>query len=191
MNSIRQLAAITASATLGFALAFAPSLARAQAAAGANQDAAITTAGEKLFKAIADENLDAVQALTVHKYAKHLTKAELRPLPTGPKLLINYTGEVKVLRSSSKDAVVQATMFKPVTSDTPVREASMLTIYLVNDHGQWMASAPNKREAMGDASMEGGWYHPGEFTFCPNKGLEYVGNHFSNKLKCVTTAVCR
>jgi hypothetical protein len=191
MNSIRQLVAISASAALAFALAFAPSIARAQAAAGASEDAAITAAGEKLFKAIADDNLDAVQALTVHKYAKHLTQEQLRPLSTGPKLAIDYSGRVKVLRSSSDDAVVQAAMFKPETKDVPVAEASALNIYLVKEHGQWLASAPNKKQAQDDATMEGGWYHTGAFTFCPNKGLQYVGDHFSNKLNCRMTAVCR
>ncbi len=191
MNSIRQLVAISASAALGIALAFAPSIARAQAAAGASEDAAITAAGEKLFKAIADNNLDAVKALTVHKYAKHLTAEELRPLATGPKLAVDYNGQVKVLRSSSDDAVVQAVEFKPQTKDVPPAEASALNIYLVKEHGAWLASAPNKREAGVDATMEGGWYHPGAFTFCPNKGLEYFGDHFSNKLNCRMTAVCR
>jgi hypothetical protein len=189
MNSIRQLVAITASAALGFALAFAPSVARAQA--GASEDAAITAAGEKLFKAIADDNLDAVKALTVHKYAKHLTQEELRPVSTGPKLAIDYKGQVKVLRSSSDDAVVQAAMFTPQTKDVPVAEASALNIYLVKEHGAWLASAPNKREAGVDATMQGGWYHTGAFTFCPNKGLEYFGGHYSNKLNCRMTAICR
>jgi hypothetical protein len=191
MNSIRQLVAISASAALGFALAFAPSIARAQAAAGAKEDPAITAAAEKLFQAFAHGNLDAVKALTVHKYAKHLTREDLRPLATGPKLAIDYSGQVKVLRASSDDAVVQATMFQPETKDVPVAEASALNIYLVKDHGDWLASAPNKREAGDDATMQGGWYHTGAFTFCPNKGLEYVGDHFSNKLNCRMTAVCR
>jgi hypothetical protein len=191
MNSIRQLVAISASAALALAFALAPSIARAQAAAAGSEDAAITAAGEKLFKAIADNNLDAVQALTVRKYAKHLTQEELRPLPTGPKLAIDYDGKVKVLRSSSSDAVVQATMFKPQTKDVPVAEASALNIYLVKERGVWLASAPNKKQAEDDSTMQGGWYHPGAFTFCPNKGLEYVGDHFSNKLNCRMTAVCR
>jgi hypothetical protein len=191
MNSIRQLVAISASAALAFALAFAPSIARAQAAAGASEDAAITAAGEKLFKAIADDNLEAVKALTVHKYAKRMTAEELRPLSTGPKLAINYNGQVKVLRSTSDEAVVQATMFKPEGKDVPAGEASALNIYLVKEHGNWLASAPNKKAAADDSTMQGGWFHAGAFTFCPNKGLEYVGDHFSNKLNCRMTAICR
>jgi hypothetical protein len=191
MNPIRPLVVISASAALAFALAFAPSIARAQATAGAGEDAAITAAGEKLFKAIADNDLDAVKALTVRKYAKKLTAEELRPLATGPKLAIDYSGKVKVVRSSSDDAVVQAVMFKPQTKDVPVVEASALNIYLVKEHGNWLASAPNKKQAGDDSTMQGGWYHTGAFTFCPNKGLEYVGDHFSNKLNCRMTAECR
>jgi hypothetical protein len=191
MNSTRKFVMISATLALVFALAFAPSIARAQTAAEAKEDPAIMTAGEKLMKAIADEDLDAVKALTVKKYAKKLTKEELRPLQTGPKLAIDYDGKVKVLRASKDDAVVQATMFKPHSGEVPAGEASKLDIYLVNEHGEWLASAPGKRDAADDATMQGGWYHSGAFTFCPNKGLEYVGNHFSNKLNCRMTAVCR
>lgn len=223
MISFRQLAGIAATAILGLALASSPSFARAKKAAepAANPTQAITAAAQQLFKAIADGNVDAVKALTVPKYAKHLTAAELRPSPTGPKLKIiqgtgygsgvgfekevkakharamgremqvGYDGQIKIVRQSANDAVVEATMFQPITSDVPIREASQLKIYLVNQDGKWLASAPNKREAMNDATMNGGWYHTGAFTFCPNKGLEYVGSHFSNKLNCVSTAVCR
>jgi hypothetical protein len=176
---------------LTLALAFAPAIVRAQASAASAQDAAISAAGEKLFKAIADNNLDAVKALTVHKYAKHLTAEDLRPLSTGPKLVINYDGKVKVVRASGDDAVVEATMFKPESKEVPAGEATGLNIFLVKEHGQWLASAPKKSEADDDSTMQGGWYHPGAFTFCPNRGLVYVGNHFSNKLNCRMTAVCR
>lgn len=227
MISFRQLAGIAASATLGLALAFSPSFAHAREAAkskatpAANPQQAITTAAEQLFNAIAHEDVETVKSLTVPKYAKHLTKADLRPSPTGPKLQIiegtgygsgvgfekevktkhqrppghelenAFDGQVKIVRQSADDAVVEATMFKPVSSDIPIREASQLKIYMVNQKGKWLASAPNKKEAMGDATMDGGWYHTGSFTFCPNKGLVFVGNHFSNKLNCVETAVCR
>jgi hypothetical protein len=191
MNSTRKLVTISATLALVCALVIAPSIARAQAAAETKEDPAITAAGEKLMKAFAAEDLDGVKALTVKKYAKKLTKEELRPLQTGPKLAINYDGKLKVLRASKDDAVVQATMFKPQSTEVPAGEASKLDIYLVKEHGEWLASAPGKREAEDDATMQGGWYHSGAFTFCPNKGLEYVGNHFSNKLNCRMTAVCR
>lgn len=223
MISFRQLAGIAASAILGLALVSSPSFARAKKAAepAANPTQAITAAAGQLYKAIAADDVDAVKALTVPKYARHLTKAYLRPTATGPKLKIiqgtgfgsgvgfekevkakhprpaghemqvAFDGQIKILRQSANDAVVEATMFQPLTSDVPIREASQLKIYLVNQNGKWLASAPNKREAMSDETMNGGWYHTGAFTFCPNKGLEYVGSHFSNKLNCVSTAVCR
>ncbi|MGO9452793.1 MAG: hypothetical protein ACLQDV_17415 [Candidatus Binataceae bacterium] len=154
-------------------------------------DPALIMAAQKAFKAIADGDVDALQPLLEKKYAKKLTAEELRPSQAGPKVTVAYDGKVKVLRANDKDAVVQAIMFVPSSSDIPKGEASKLTVFMEKEKGEWLIDAPDKKEACDDATMNGGWYHPGAFTFCPNKGLEYEGNHFSNRLNCQACAVCR
>ncbi len=180
--------AVSAALALAIALAIAPVTARAQKSSA--NDAAITAAAQKIYKAIADDDADAARALVVKKYAKKVTKESMRPTQTGPKLGVAFDGNVKILRSTDKDAVVQATMFTP-PSDVPKGEADKLDVYLVNQNGTWLADAPDHKQAGTDATMDGGWYHSGAFTWCPNRGLEYVGSHFSNKLNCRATAVCR
>jgi hypothetical protein len=182
------LVAVSAASIIALGIALAPAAARAQEAASA--DPALTAAAQKIFKGIADDDADAVQAMVVKKYAKRVTKEQLRPPQTGPKLAVAYDANLKVLRATDKEAVVQATMFAP-PSDVPKGEASKLDIYLVKEKGQWLADAPDKKEAASDATMQGGWFHPGSFTYCPNTGIEYLGSHFSNKLNCRATAVCR
>jgi hypothetical protein len=95
------------------------------------------------------------------------------------------------MHADDKSAVVEANMFVPTSSDVPKGEASKLALFMEKDNGEWLVSAPSKREAQDDATMNGGWYHPGAFTFCPNEGLQYLGSHFSNKLNCQSTAACR
>jgi hypothetical protein len=190
MKLNKNLIAVLTACMIALAMALAPRAARAQAAA--NADPALTAAAQKIFKGIADDDADAVKAMVVKKYAKKVTKDSLRPAQTGPKLTVAFdAASVKVLRATAKDAVVQATMFSPASSEVPKGEASKLDIYMVKEKGQWMADAPNKKDAGDDATMQGGWYHPGSFTFCPNSGLEYLGSHFSNKLNCRATVVCR
>jgi hypothetical protein len=190
MKLTTKLFAVVTACMIVLGAALAPRIACAQAAASAKNDPALTAAALKIFQGIADDDADAVKATVVSKYAKKVTKEQLRPDQTGPKLTVAYDSNVKVLRATDKDAVVQATMFAPA-SDVPKGEASKLDIYMVKEKGQWLADAPDKKEAGDDATMQGGWYHPGAFTYCPNKGLEYLGSHFSNKLNCRATAVCR
>ncbi|MGO9603702.1 MAG: hypothetical protein ACLQAT_09950 [Candidatus Binataceae bacterium] len=135
--------------------------------------------------------MDALKPLVEKKYAKKLTADELRPTQTGPKVTVSYDGNVSVMRASNKDAVIQASMFEPVSSEDPKREVSKLTLFMEKEKGEWLLDAPDRKQAADDATMNGGWYHSGAFTFCPNKGLVYLGNHFSDKLNCKATAVCR
>jgi len=190
MNLTTKLFAVSTACIIALGVALAPRLACAQTDAAAKDDPTLTAAAKKIFQGIADDDADAVKATVVSKYAKKVTKEELRPEQTGTKLTIAYDSNVKVLRATDKDAVVEATMFAPA-SDIPKGEASKLDIYMVKEKGQWLADAPDRKEAGDDATMQGGWYHPGTFTYCPNKGLEYLGSHFSNKLNCRATAVCR
>jgi hypothetical protein len=154
-------------------------------------DPALVAAAQKAFKAIADGDVEALKPLVEKKYARKLTAEELRPAQTGPKVTVSYDGNVKVMHADDKSAVVEANMFVPTSSDVPKGEASKLALFMEKDNGEWLVSAPSKREAQDDATMNGGWYHPGAFTFCPNEGLQYLGSHFSNKLNCQSTAACR
>ncbi len=153
-------------------------------------DPALTTAAQKAFKAIADGDVEALRPLVEKKYAKKLTAQELRPEQTGPKVTISFDGNVRVMRSDDKTAVVQATMFT-AANDVPKGEATKLILFMVKDKEGWLVDAPDKKEAALDATMNGGWYHPGEFMFCPNRGLDFLGSHFSNKLNCQSTVICR
>ncbi|HXW84349.1 MAG TPA: hypothetical protein VEJ86_08080 [Candidatus Binataceae bacterium] len=154
-------------------------------------DPAIQATGEKLFKALADQDLDALKTMTVRKYAKKLTKDELRPVPTGPKLDVVYDGKVEVRRFSDHDAIVRAIFFKPQGSDVPVEQTQKLNIYLVKEKDGWFADAPDKKQAAPDATVAGGFFHNGAFTFCPNRGIEYLGGHFGVTPQCLATAICR
>ena len=62
---------------------------------------------------------------------------------------------------------------------------------MVREGGDWKAGAADKKQAQLDADINGGWYHAAFFTFCPNKGLLFVPNHFSRELECRAVAQCR
>jgi hypothetical protein len=188
MTRSSRLLALGTTAMIAVAIAGAASSPRAQEAAA---DPALTAAAQKAFKAIADGDVDALKPLVEKKYAKKLTADELRPPQTGPKLTVAYDGNVRVMRADERKGVVQANMFTPSSNDIPKGEASKLTLFMVKEKGGWVVDAPGKKEADDDATIKGGWYHPGAFTFCPNQGLEFFGNHFSNKLNCQSTAVCK
>jgi hypothetical protein len=149
-------------------------------------------AAKKLFQAIADNNLDNVKAGVENHYAKKLTAAELRPVPTGPKLDVAFDGNVKVLRQGDEYAVVAApNFFKPQAStEVPAGEVSQLDAYLTHSKWGWLASAPDRKQAAADADI-GGFYHHASFTFCPNRGMVFQPNHFSSKVEDESTAVCR
>jgi hypothetical protein len=165
---------------------------------GAGQPAAATTpadqelenAGKRLFKAIADGDVSVVAQNTVMRFIRKLNPDRLRPPLTGPKVSPSFDSKVTVVRSGAKDAVVEAQVFKPETTDVPGSEISRVRIYMVKEGGQWKASAADKKEAQDDADLNGGWYHASFFTFCPNKGLIFVPNHFSREIKCETVARC-
>jgi hypothetical protein len=170
---------------------FAQEGAGGTAAAGASDDQAqIQDAAKKAYQAIADGKIDDLWTLVQGKYDHKLRPEKLKPGETGPKITVAFDGNVKVMRASKKDAVVSANFFKPDSSDIPASEVSRLDLYMINDHGAWKIGAPDKKEAAFDGD-KGGWYHSGSFTFCPNKGMVFLGNHFSSKTDCDATAVCR
>ena len=159
--------------------------------AGASGDQAqIQDAAKKAYQAIADSKIDDLWVLVQNKYDRKLRPERLRPGDIGPKVSVAFDGNVKVLRAGKKDAVVGANFFKPDSSDIPASEVSRLDLYMVNEHGSWKIGAPDKKEAGFDGDR-GGWYHSGSFTFCPNKGMVFLPNHFSSNTECTATAVCR
>ena len=188
MTPSSRLLALRTTAVIAIAIAITASSPRGQEAAA---DPALTAAAQKAFKAIADGDVEALKPLVAKKYAKNLTAEQLRPVQTGPKVAVAYDGNVRVMRADDRKAVVQANMFTPSSNDIPKGEASKLTLFMVKEKGGWVVDAPGKKEAEDDVTMNGGWYHPGAFTFCPNRGLEYLGSHFSNKLNCQSCAVCK
>jgi hypothetical protein len=151
----------------------------------------LEAAARKFFKAFVDGDLDTIKSMTVKRYGRHLTKEMLRPVETGPKLSLAFDGKVNILRAGPEDAIVEADIFKPLSKEIPPADAQKLVLYMVNEDGQWLVDAPKRKQAGSDATVQGGWFHPGRFTWCPNKGLAYQGSHFSNKLYDRTTAVCR
>lgn len=178
-------------AALALALAaFATAFAQAAAPAASPDQQQIQDAAKKAFQAIADSHIDDLWVLVVGKYDHKLRAEKLRVTETGPKLDVAFDGNVKILRAGNDDAVVAANFFKPTSSDTPVTEVQRLELYMVKDHGVWKITAPNKKQAGYDADR-GGWYHAGSFTFCPNKGMVFLPNHFSSKTDCTAAAVCR
>ena len=104
------------------------------AAASADQ-AAIQDTAKKAYQAIADSKIDDLWTLVQSKYDRKLRPENLRPGDTGPKVSVAFDGNVKVLRTGKKDAVVGANFFKPDSSDIPASEVSRLDLYLVKDHG--------------------------------------------------------
>lgn len=177
-----------------FALALAlslPAFAQENAGGAAQPDQALADAAKKAYKAVVDNNPDLFKTVTQGRFAHAVKNDTLRPAPTGPKVDVSWDGNVKVLRQSAKDAVVTANVFKPQSSDIPASEVSRLDLYMrKNRKGEWVVSAPDKKEAQPDAD-NGGWYHSAAFTLCPNKGVVFVPNHFSSKTECTATAVCR
>ena len=88
------------------------------AARGASGDqAAIQDAAKKAYQAIADSKIDDLWTLVQSKYDHKLRPEKLRPGETGPKVSVAFDGNVKVLRTGKKDAVVGANFFKPDSSD--------------------------------------------------------------------------
>lgn len=171
--------------------ALAQEAAGGAAGAGASgHQAQIQDAAKKAYQAIGDSKIDDLWVLVQNKYTRKLSPEGLRPGATGAKVSVAFDGNVKVLRQGKEDAVVAANFFKPDSSDTPASEVSRLDLYMVNDHGTWKIGAPDKKEAGFDGDG-GGWYHSGSFTFCPNKGMTFLANHFSSKTECDATAVCR
>jgi hypothetical protein len=161
----------------------------AEAGAGAKTDAIQTAAG-RLFKALADGDVSVVAQNTVTKYITKLQPDRIRMPATGPKLKAAFDGQVKVLRSGQNDAVVEARLFTPDSSDVPVGEVSRVRIYMVQQAGEWKASAADKKEDGQDADINGGWYHAAGFTFCPNRGFIFTSNHFSREIDCAAVAQC-
>lgn len=190
MRKFANATARIAIAALALALAASASAFAQASAPGSSSDQAIQDAAKKAYQAIADNKIDDLWVLVVGKYDHKLRPEKLRVTETGPKLDVAFDGTVKVLRQTPKDAVVAANFFKPTSSDTPVTEVQRLELYMVNDHGSWKITAPDKKQAAYDAD-KGGWYHSGSFTFCPNKGMVFLPNHFSSKTDCTATAVCR
>jgi hypothetical protein len=182
-------AASSPAAESGAAETSAPASSNASAPAGKNQ-AQIQDAAKKAYQAIADSKIDDLWVLVESKYDRKLRPEKLRPLESGPKVSVAFDGNVKVLRQGKNDAVVGANFFKPDSNDTPASEVSRLSLYMVNDHGSWKIGAPDKKEAGFDGDR-GGWYHSGSFTFCPNKGMVFLPNHFSSQTTCASTAICR
>jgi hypothetical protein len=192
MTPSSKLVTLTTTIAIAVTFVFSASMLRAQESSAAATDPALTSAAQKAFKAIADGDAEAVKPLVEKKYAKHLTNEELRPPQTGPKVAVAYDGNVRVMRADGRSAIVQATMFAPSSNDIPKSEASKLTLFMYKEKGdEWLVGAPDKKQAEDDATITGGWYHPGAFTFCPNKGIEYLGSHFSSKLNCQAAAICR
>ncbi|HYB92451.1 MAG TPA: hypothetical protein VEC38_15550 [Candidatus Binataceae bacterium] len=191
MNPTSKLFEYCGAAMLAAGIVMCAPLAMAQDAGMQTPDPQIEATAQKLFKAIADQDVKTVQSLTAKRFQKKLAAQDLRPLPTGPKLNVAYDGKVEIRRFSAKDAVVSAAFFAPTSTDLPKTEGSRLDIYLVKEKAGWVAYPPDKKEAGTDASMAGGWFHNGAFTFCPNDGIDYIGGHFSTVEKCAATAVCR
>jgi hypothetical protein len=188
MTPSSRLLTLGTTAMIAIAIAVSASSLRGQEAAA---DPALIAAAQKAFKAIADGDVEALKPLVEKKYAKKLIAEELRPPQTGPKVTVAYDGNVRVMRADDRKAVVQANMFTPSSNDIPKGEGSKLTLFMVKEREGWVVDAPGKREADDDSTIKGGWYHPGSFTFCPNQGLEYLGSHFSNKLNCQSTVICK
>lgn len=164
---------------------------RAQEKSETGQESAqLNDAAQRLFKALAADDVSVVAQNTARKYIRKLSPAKLRPPSTGPKLTASFDGAVSVVRQSENDAVVEANIFTPESSDVPAGEVSRVRIYMVREEGDWKASAADKKEAHEDEDINGGWYHAAFFTLCPNIGLEFVPNHFSRSIKCEAVAQC-
>lgn len=178
---------IAAAALLMFGFQAAASFAQQSAAAS---DPQLAATAKKLYQAIASGNPDAVMALS-KKSRRNKISAQSISLPeTGPKLKATFDGNVEILRSDGKHAVVAANFYTPESKDIPAGEVKQLRIYFEKENGGWLADSPDRKEAMDDATLRGGWYHAGSFTFCPNQGLVYLPNHFSTSLHCRAASAC-
>jgi hypothetical protein len=151
----------------------------------------IENAAKRLYRGLANADMAAVFENTARRYEnRKLTPDKVRPHPTGPKIEPNWDSNVKIVRSDAKTAVVEAKFFKPDGSDIPEAEVDRLRVYLVKEGGNWVAWAPKRKEARDDTG-DGGWYHAGLFTFCPNRGIVFMPNHFSTEVDCTSVAACR
>jgi len=151
----------------------------------------IENAAKKLYRGIANSDMATIFENTSQKYLnRKLTPNKLRLPETGPKVTVSWDDEVTIVHSDDKTAVVEAGFFKPEGSDVPEQEVSRLRLFLINEHGAWVASAPKKKQAQLDAN-DGGWYHSALFTFCPNTGIQFLPNHFSTETNCKAVAICR
>ncbi|MGH7814512.1 MAG: hypothetical protein ACREQI_11005 [Candidatus Binataceae bacterium] len=153
-------------------------------------NAQLIATAKKLYAAIATGNVATVRALSERKVLHTISKDSLSLPATGPKLKITFDGKVEVLRSDGEYAVTAANFYTPRDADVPAAEVSQLRIFFEKKGGRWVAAAPDRKEAMGDATLAGGWYHHGAFTFCPNRGIVYLPNHFSNKFHCGAVVAC-
>jgi hypothetical protein len=164
-----------------------PSFAQATVA---SPDPQLMDTAKKLYQALAEKNLDQVKALCEKSDSRKLTSEKLSFGSTGPKLNPAFDGKVDVLRQTDRNAVVSAMFFTPESAEIPKVEVSRVTIFFEKHHGQWQADAPDKKDAAFDGNLNGGWYHSGSFTFCPNTGFQFLGNHFSDKLNCRSSVPC-
>jgi hypothetical protein len=178
-----------AAAILIFAFQFAAAFAQEPSAPQA-ADPQLIAAAKKLYSAIAAGDVEIVKVLSEKNPLHKITKKTISLADTGPKLKASFDGKVTILRSDGKHAVAAANLYTPDSKDVPADEVKQLRIFLEKEDGQWVATSPDRKEAMDDATLEGGWYHNGAFTFCPNKGLVYTPNHFSDQLHCRAVATC-
>jgi hypothetical protein len=189
---MRKLVALSCSIALLVVLGFRASALRAQESAPTPEQAEkIKAAAERLFKALAAGDVSGVAQVTARRYIRRLDADKLRPPATGPKLKAAFDGKVTIVRVDDDTAVVEGRVFEPESSDIPPGEVSRVRVFMVDENGEWKASAADKSEAKDDSTLEGGWYHAGFFTFCPNKGLIFVSNHFSPEVKCESVAQCK
>jgi hypothetical protein len=188
---MRKLSALFGSTALLLLLvAQAPTVRAQEGAPAPDQSEKIKAGAAKVFKALADGNVGDVAQLTARKYVRRLKPEKLRPPTTGPKVKAAFDGNVTVVRADEKNAVVEAKIFQPESSDIPAGEVSRVRVFMVKEEGDWKASAADKKEAKDDSTIKGGWYHAGFFTFCPNRGLIFVSNHFSPDVKCESISQC-
>ena len=153
-------------------------------------DPQLADTAKKLYQAIAAGNIDGVKELTQRELLHKISKNSISFAATGPKLKITFDGKAEIVRSDGKHAVTAANFYTPQGNDIPAGEVKQLRIYFKKEKGRWLAAAPDRKEAMDDATLTGGWYHTGAFTFSPNRGLVYIPNHFSTEMQCHAIAPC-
>src|SRR5260370_27254117 len=78
----------------------------------------IENAAKKLYRGIANSDMATIFENTSHKYVnRKLTPNKLRLPETGPKVTVSWDEEVNIVRSDEKSAVVEASFFKPESSE--------------------------------------------------------------------------